>query len=181
MLDRLAALAHLLRMLVEPALNGFKNLLMFPSRDPSFLAGGASGLDRTALAGVGPVAAQHQSVFLGRVAVSEILSGRTNVNVLINHIAEVLLAEASFCLCIRGHRLWQRNRNASLLACPNLFAVEVPAVGDSIELVHAQYRLGLVGHMGELRSVSPVVGHLMHDDQMMLGIDSNLNVVADDA
>ena len=42
-------------MLVEPALNGFENVLMFPSGDPSFLAGGASGLDCTALADVGPV------------------------------------------------------------------------------------------------------------------------------
>ena len=42
MFDRLATLAHLLRMLVEPALNGFEHVLMFPSRDPSFLAGGAS-------------------------------------------------------------------------------------------------------------------------------------------
>ena len=45
MFDRLASLAHFLRMLVEPALNGFENVLMFPSGDPSFLAGGASGLD----------------------------------------------------------------------------------------------------------------------------------------
>ena len=78
-------------------------------------------------------------------------------------------------------QLWQRNRDASLLACPDLFAVEVTAVGDGIKLVHAQYRLGLVGHMGELRSVSPVVGYLVHDDQMMVGLDGNLNVVADDA
>src|SRR6478609_2904636 len=125
MFDRLAALAHLLRMLVEPALNGFENVLMFPSGDPSFLAGGASGLDYTALADVGPVAAQHQPVFLGRVVVGELLAGRTNVNVLVSHIAEVLLAEASFGLCVRGHRLWQRNRDTSLLACPNLLAVEV--------------------------------------------------------
>jgi hypothetical protein len=106
MFDRLAALAHLLRMLVEPALNGFENVLMFPSGDPSFLAGGASGLDCTALADVGPVAPQHQTVLLGRVVVGELLAGRTNVNVLVSHIAEVLLAEASFGLCIRGHRLW---------------------------------------------------------------------------
>src|SRR5271168_2267254 len=165
MFDRLAALAHLLRMLVEPALNGFENVLMFPSGDPSFLAGGASGLDCTAPADVGPVAAQHQSVFLGRVVVGELLASRTNVNVLVSHIAEVLLAEASFGLCVRGHRLWQRNRDTSLLACPNLFAVEVTAVGDGIELLHAQRRLGLVGHMGELRSVSSVVGYLMHNDQ----------------
>ena len=35
--------------------------------------------------------------------------------------------------------------------------------------------------MGELRSVSAVIGYLMHDDQMMLGFDRNLDVVANDA
>jgi hypothetical protein len=83
-------------MLVEPALHGFENVLMFPSANPSFLAGGAGGLDCTALAGVGLVATQDQSVFLGRVAVGELLTGRTNVNILGSHIAEILLAEASF-------------------------------------------------------------------------------------
>src|ERR1019366_2532771 len=60
MLDRLAPLAHLLRMLVEPALHRLENALMFPSGDPSLLAGGATVLDGAALAGVGPVAAQDK-------------------------------------------------------------------------------------------------------------------------
>ena len=34
-------------------------------------------LDGAALAGVGPVAAQDQSVFLGRVVIGELLTGRT--------------------------------------------------------------------------------------------------------
>jgi choline dehydrogenase-like flavoprotein len=42
MLDRLAPLAHFFRVLVEPALHGFENMLMLPARDPSFLAGGAA-------------------------------------------------------------------------------------------------------------------------------------------
>ena len=42
MLDRFAPLAHLLRMLVEPALNGFENVLMLPSCDPSLLGGGTA-------------------------------------------------------------------------------------------------------------------------------------------
>src|SRR5271170_2776536 len=49
MLDRLPSLAHLLRMLIEPALNDFKNVLMLPSADPPLLAGGA------AFSGVGPI------------------------------------------------------------------------------------------------------------------------------
>src|SRR5450759_3340613 len=98
MLDRLAPLAHLLRMLVEPALHRLKNVLVLPSGDPSLLAGGATVLDGAALAGVGPVAAQDQSVFLGRVVVGELLAGRTDVNVLFSHISEVLLAKAPFRL-----------------------------------------------------------------------------------
>jgi hypothetical protein len=42
MLNRLAPLAHLFRMLVEPALHRLENALMFPSGDPSLLAGGGA-------------------------------------------------------------------------------------------------------------------------------------------
>jgi hypothetical protein len=42
-------------MLVEPALNGFKNVLMLPSCDPPLLGGSATMLDGTALADVGQI------------------------------------------------------------------------------------------------------------------------------
>src|SRR5499433_3695266 len=99
------------------------------------------------ITGGGPGATQAHAFVLGCKGIGELLACRTNVNVLVSHIAEVLLAEASFGLCVRGHRLWQRNCDTSLLACPNLFAVEVTAVGDGIELLHAQRRLGLVGYI----------------------------------
>src|SRR5215475_7251558 len=56
MLDRLAPLAHFFRMLVEPALDSFENMLMLPAGDPSLLAGGTAVLNGAALAGAGPVA-----------------------------------------------------------------------------------------------------------------------------
>src|SRR5450759_5263750 len=93
MLNRLAPQTHLFRMFVEPALHRLKNVLVLPSGDPSLLAGGAAVLDGAVLAGVGPVAAQDQSVFLGRVVVGEPFAGRTHINVLFSHIAEVLLAK----------------------------------------------------------------------------------------
>ena len=98
MLNRLAPLAHLHRMLVEPTLYRIENGLMLPSGDPSLLAGGAAVFDGTALADVGPVAAQDQSIFLVRVAVGEPFTGRANVNVILSRVAEVLLAEAPFRL-----------------------------------------------------------------------------------
>src|SRR5262245_9176671 len=98
MLDRLAPLTHLFRMLVEPALHRLENVLMLPSGDSSLLAGGAAVLDRAALAGAGPVAVQDQSMFLIRVVVGEPFSGRTDIDVLLHHVAEVLLAETPFRL-----------------------------------------------------------------------------------
>ena len=65
MLDRLPPLAHFLRMLVEPALDGFEYVLMLPSRDPSLLAGGATMLDGAMLADVGQIAVQNQPMFFG--------------------------------------------------------------------------------------------------------------------
>src|SRR2546423_9431726 len=59
------------------------------------------------MTGGGPVATQDHAFVLGCKGIGELLACRTNVNVLISHIAEVLLTEASFRLCVRGHRLWQ--------------------------------------------------------------------------
>jgi len=46
-------------------LHGFDNVLMLPSRDPSLLASGTAMFDGAVLAGIGQIAAQDQSVFLG--------------------------------------------------------------------------------------------------------------------
>jgi hypothetical protein len=46
------------------------------------------------------VAAQDQAVFLVRVSVRQRFAGRTDIDVLVSHVAEVLLAEAS----LRHHR-----------------------------------------------------------------------------
>src|SRR5712664_2821413 len=97
-LDGLAPLAHLLRMLVEPTLHRLENVFMLPSGDPSLLGGGAAVLYGATLAGVGPVAAQDQSIFFVRVVIGEPFAGGTNVNVLLSHVAKVLLAEAPFRL-----------------------------------------------------------------------------------
>src|SRR6266700_2296260 len=110
--------------------------------------------------------------------VGEPLSGRTDVNVLLRHVAEVLLAEA---LWVRGHRLWQRDRDACLVALQDFFAAEVAAVGDDIEIRCFQSCLRLLGYMCKLCPVTPDIRHLMRDDQMVFGVDGDLDIVADNA
>jgi hypothetical protein len=100
MLDRLATLTHLLWMLIEPALNRFENVLVFPSRDAALFAGGALRFDGTIRASIGPVAAQHQPVFFIGVTIGEPFTGGTDVDVLFSHLTEVLLAKTPFRLCI---------------------------------------------------------------------------------
>ena len=92
--NRLTSLAHLLRVLIGPALYHLDNVLMLPSLDPSFVALGAAVLDGTMPAGLGRVAVHDQAFFLARVGVGKPSAGRANVNILLCDVAEVLLAEA---------------------------------------------------------------------------------------
>src|SRR5262249_56960087 len=87
-----APLALLLGMLVQPTLHRLNNVLMLPSGDPPLLAGCAAVFDGAVLAGVGPVAAQDQSMFLVCVVVGELLAGRTNVDILPSPVTQALLS-----------------------------------------------------------------------------------------
>lgn len=113
--------------------------------------------------------------------IGEPLCGGTNVNVLFSHIAEVLFAKTSFCFCIRCHRLWQGDRDAIFVARKDLVAAEVTAVCNNVELRCLKRHLSLLGHAGKLRPIAANVGHFMHDDQVMCGIDGDLHVIAYDA
>ena len=96
-------------------------------RDPALLAGGAAIFYDASLADVGPVAVQDQPVLLIGIVIGEPFTGRTDVNILLGHIAEVLFAKASFRLRARSHRLGQRDRDAGLMTRQDLLTVEVTA------------------------------------------------------
>src|SRR5258706_1770547 len=112
MLDRLAASTHRIRIFVQARLHGIDNVLVLPPPDAALRSLRALSLQRAGAARVGPVAVQDQSVFLVREVVGELLTGRTNVNVPLSHIAEIPLAEAAVRLRIRCLRFWQRDRDA---------------------------------------------------------------------
>src|SRR5664279_5060863 len=153
MLNRLAASTHRIRIFVQARLYGVDNVLVLPPRDATLRSLRALSLQRAGAAGVGPVAAQDQSIFLVREVVGELFTGRTNVNVLLSHVAEILLAEAAFRLRIRCLGFWQRDRDASLIACEDLLAFEVAAIGEGFEAFCLQCRLRLVGHVRKMRLV----------------------------
>ena len=115
MFDRLTALAHLLRMLAEPALHRLENVLMFPSGDPSLLVGGAA------------------------VCVGLALADRTNVDVLLSHVAESLLAEAPCRLGVRGHHLRQRDRDIVSTPASISSRLKLPRLATSSRLVASSF------------------------------------------
>ena len=80
-------------MFVEPLLDSLKNVLVLPASDPALLARGAVMLDGASLAGIGPVAAQAQSLFLVGIVVDQAFTGRADVNILGCHVDKVLLAK----------------------------------------------------------------------------------------
>jgi hypothetical protein len=58
-------------------------------------------------------------------------------------------------------------------------AAEVAAVGQGGDVLAARCLLCLERHGRELAAVVPLVSHLVGHDQMVLGIDGDLHIVAD--
>src|SRR5262245_55407468 len=95
MLDRLAPLAHGVRISIEPLLNSVEHLLVLPPRDASLRTRGAVRLELTFWTRCRPVAPQLLSILLVGVSVLQVLTGRATISVLIRQIDEILFAEAA--------------------------------------------------------------------------------------
>jgi hypothetical protein len=96
MFDRLAMLAHCLRVFVEALLYGLQYMLMFPAGDASLRAGRAVMLERAVAAHIRPIAPQLLPVPL--VCVLQLFASPTAIHILLAEIDKVLLAEAPLCL-----------------------------------------------------------------------------------
>src|SRR3979409_1748923 len=131
MLDCLTAHAHRLRVLIEPLLYRFAHGLGLPSSASPLGSCRTPGFERAARACGRPVAAQRLAVLLVRITIGQLLARRAAIDILGRQINEILLAETAIRLRARCHRLRQRHRNVSLLACQNLAAGSVARVRNS--------------------------------------------------
>src|SRR5580700_2117299 len=59
--------------------------------------------------------------------------------------------------------------------------VRLVYVGQHRDLLASACLAGLPAHGGQLRPIAADIGHVMGDDQMLLGIDGDLRIVADNA
>ena len=116
-LDRSAPDPHGVGPAVEAGLHGVDHLLMLPSLDAAFDAGGAVCPDRAAGAARGRrIAVKRHAVLEAGEASGQRLAGRAAVGVGFGVIDDVLLAEAPTCLGAGGERLGADRGNARLLA-----------------------------------------------------------------
>src|ERR1700751_2430619 len=109
----------------------------------------------------------------------QMLAGRAGVMILLSIVDEVLPGEQAALGVARCQCLWHTGQYAGVLACQYLIAVEIAAVGHGGDLLAARGLLCLERHGRKLVAVVPLIGHLVGYDQMVLGVDGDLYIVAD--
>src|SRR6516162_9103729 len=90
------------------------------------------------------------------VVVGKLLAGRTNINVLLSHIAEVLFAKATSRLNAGGHRLRERYYDAGLVAGEYFRSAVVAAIGNGFGVI--THRRGL--RLGQEHDVHTILRHI---------------------
>ena len=91
------------------------------------------------------------------------------------------LVEAALGLGVRRHRLGHEGLDAGIVAGLDLRAAEVAAVGEGLQLALAHRLACGHRHRAQLRAVAADVGDLVRNDEVVLGVDRRLHVVAHDA
>jgi len=109
------------------------------------------------------------------------LACRALVLVILGDVDEVGLVEAPFGLRIGCHRLGHEGRDASVLAGLELWSTEVASVGEGLQVLASHGLVCGTGHVVQLCPVIANVCDLVRNDQVVLGIDSGLHVVAHQA
>src|SRR3972149_2639537 len=119
------------------------------------------------------------SLLGGLPAEGELFSGRAAVAVVVGIVAEVFFAEEAQGGVGGGVGFGDVGGDARLEASFDLQAVVIAHVGEHIEAVHAERLLGAQGHGAEQALFGDRVGQLVVDDELVLGIDGDLGVIAE--
>ncbi len=109
----------------------------------------------------------------------EFCARRAGVVVVLGIVDEILPGEEAALGPARRQGFGHDRRDACAFAQEDLVAIEVAAVGQGGDLLAARGLLYVERHGRKLVAVVPLIDHLMGDDQMVLGVDGDLNIVAD--
>ena len=140
---------------------------------------GAAAFEAAILASVCPITAHLKTLLLGCGVMRQRLSRRAAVDIGIMLIGEVGLHKMPFepgTGCIRARHC---RGDARLVAGKDFEGREIALAGKDVHILVLQNCFCLCGHLGQQIPVMPLIGDLMCHDQMGLGIDNTLNIIAD--
>ena len=160
-------------------IRGFDEVFVLPSGDPPFLPCGAAAFESAGLARVRPIAPHLKALLLGGGAMRQRLSRRAAIDIGVMVIGEVGLHEMALrpgTGCIRSG---DGRGDAGLVAGKGFEGAEVALVGKYVQVLALQNSLCLRGHLGQKIPVMPLIGDLVRHDEMRLGINNALNIIAD--
>lgn len=118
--NRFTARAQGVRVFIQPPLHVFKDMFVFPPRNPALNAACTPLFDRAGLAHFGPIAPERQALFLVGVVILQPLVGGANINIFISPVIEVGFDEASLLLIVSCLGFWQGYLGIGLSVFHNL-------------------------------------------------------------
>jgi hypothetical protein len=179
MLDEALASLELLGFSADPVLHLFQQAFVHPARDAAAVpAAGAAGSELTGLAGASGVVADVSTQFGGLEAIGQCLACGAPIAVVLGVVAEVLLGEETEASVGRSMGLGDVGGDAGSETGADLLAVVVAHVGQSLEMLYLEELASADGHGAQLPLVGDAVGHLVIEDELVLGTDADLNIVA---
>ena len=138
-------------------------------------------LERAGLAVRAPITVERHAFFNPGESPDQCLTSRAAVLIPLPVVDEVCLVESAVGLDVGCLGRRHQHVNAGLLARRNFLALEIAAISDRSQRLCPDCGASLLCHFRQLIAVAADVGYLVFDDQMVLGIDCGLHVVADDA
>ena len=179
MFNALSALIHDFRVCGQSCRHTVQNGLICVPCD--FLEGGicTAWPQAARLAGFGVHKADGVIVAdLAFVFRGQLLATWTDQDVCISIIMELLFCEEPILDGRAAKRLWNIRRDASGLTIFDVFNLVVTPVSNNIDMIDAQVLPRSIGGLRQQPQVTDFVMDLLLCDQLVLGIDGDLDVVA---
>ena len=156
-------------------------LFVFPASDAPIDTRGALRLHEATRTSRTPITMERLAFFDVLEAPNQALPCRTAIFVTLLHVLERFPGKHALGLVRRGFGLREIRRNTGLMTRKNFITCKITAISDDVEITDAASIACLLGHPIKLTPVTADISDFMGDNQMMLAIDSRLNVVAHDS
>src|SRR5471030_3349072 len=180
MLDGLATTVENFRPRFQASRHAVERVLMLQARNGAITGIRTAPAQRAIAAGrfVGIIDFRHFAQ-LAKAERRQFVTSRTSIGVPLWIVAKLVLAEEPFAYRRAALGPGNVRRQTGLLASLDVLGPEVARVRDDVDLVYFEDFAGRLGGRLQQPHVDDLVGHFLVDDQLVLGVDGDLDVVAD--